>query len=77
MMDHMKLDLKVRPFHPLHVNELSNADMNARKVACRALLAALRSQRVLGTVLFTDERAVYRIVHSRNIVFCVKENPHF
>jgi hypothetical protein len=28
---HMKPDLKVRPFHPLHVNELSDADMNARK----------------------------------------------
>jgi hypothetical protein len=55
MMDHMKLDLKVRLFHPLHVNELSDADMNARKDACRALLAALRSQCARGAVLFTDE----------------------
>jgi hypothetical protein len=43
MMDHMKLDLKVKPFHPLHVNELSDADMNAWKDACRALLAVFRS----------------------------------
>jgi hypothetical protein len=40
MMDHMKFDLKVRPVHPLHVNELRDADMNARKDACRMLLAA-------------------------------------
>jgi hypothetical protein len=33
MMDHMKLDLKVRPFHPLHISELSDADMNLRKDA--------------------------------------------
>jgi hypothetical protein len=74
MMDHIKLDLKVRPFHPLQVNELSDADMNARKDACRALLAALRSQRARGAVLFTDECAVYRGVHSRNVVFWAKEN---
>jgi hypothetical protein len=74
MMDHMKPDLKVRPFHPLHVNELSDADMNARKDACRALLAALRSQRARGAVLFTDECAIYRSVHSQNIVFWAKEN---
>jgi hypothetical protein len=74
---HMKFDLKVRPFHPLHVNELSDADMNARKVACRALLAELRSQRARGAVLITDECAIYRSVHSRNIVSCATENPHF
>jgi hypothetical protein len=69
MADYMKLDLKVRPFHPLHVNELSDADMNARKDACRALLATFRSQRARCAVLFTDECAIYRSVHSRNIVF--------
>jgi hypothetical protein len=74
MMDHMKLDLKVRLFHPLHVNELSDADMNARKVACRALLAAVRSQGARGAVLFTDECAIYRSVHSQNVVFCAKES---
>jgi hypothetical protein len=42
--------------------------MNAREDACRALLAA---------VLFTDECAIYRSVHSRNIVFWAKENLHF
>jgi hypothetical protein len=30
MMDHIKLDVKVRPFHPLHVNELSDADMHGK-----------------------------------------------
>jgi hypothetical protein len=73
----MKLDLKVRPFHPLHVIELSDADINAWKYACRALLAAFRSQCARGAVLFTDECAIYRSVHSRNIVFWTKENPHF
>jgi hypothetical protein len=72
MMDHMKLD-----FHPLHVNELSDADMNARKDACRALLAAFRFQRDRGAVRFRDECAIYRSVHSPNIVFWAKENPHF
>jgi hypothetical protein len=76
MMDHMKLDIKARPFHPLHVNELIDADMNARKDACRALLAALCSQRARGAVLFTDECAIYRSVHSRNMGFWAKENPH-
>jgi hypothetical protein len=74
---HVKLDLKVRPFYPLHVKELSDADMNVRKYSCRALLAAFRSQRARGTALFTDECAIYRSVHSRNIVFWAKENPHF
>jgi hypothetical protein len=55
MMDHMKFDLKVRPFHPLHVNELSNTDMNAHKDACRALLAAFSSLLARGAVLFRDE----------------------
>jgi hypothetical protein len=77
MMDHMKLDLNVIPFHPLHVNELSNADMNARKDACRELLAALRSQRALGAVLVTDECAIYRSVRSRNIVFGLRRTPIF
>jgi hypothetical protein len=77
MMDHMKLDLKVRPFHPLHVNELSDADMNAWKDTCRTLLAAFRSERARGAVLFTDECAIYQSVHSRNIVFWSKEKPHF
>jgi hypothetical protein len=71
VMDHMKLDLKVRPFHPLHVSELSNADMNARKDACRVLLAAFRSQHGHGAVLFTDECAFSK--HC----FWAKENPHF
>jgi hypothetical protein len=73
----MKLHLKVRHFHPLHVNELSDADMNAWKDACRALLAAVHSQHACGVVLFTDECVIYRSVHSRNIVFWAKENPHF
>jgi hypothetical protein len=76
-MDHMKLDIKVRAFYPLHVSELSDADMNARKDACKALLAAFLSQTARGAVLFTDECAIYRSVHSRNIVFWAKENPHF
>jgi hypothetical protein len=61
---HMKLDLKVRPFHPLHVSELSDADMNAWKDACRALLATFRSQSARGAVLFIDECAIYQSVHS-------------
>jgi hypothetical protein len=51
--------------------------MNAQKDACRALLAAFRTQRACGAVLFTDECTIYRSVHSRNIVFWAKENPHF
>jgi hypothetical protein len=66
MMDHMKLDLKVRPFHLLHVDELSDAELNAQKDACRALLAPFRSQCARGAVLFTDGCAINRSVHSRN-----------
>jgi hypothetical protein len=77
MMGHMELELKIRPFHPLHANELSDADMNARKDVCRELLAAFRSQRARGAVLFTDECAIYQSVHSQNIFFWAKENPHF
>jgi hypothetical protein len=73
-MDHMKLDLKVRHFHPLHVSEQSDADMNARKDASRAVLAAFHSQSSRGAMLFTDECAIYRSVHSRNLVFCAKES---
>jgi hypothetical protein len=76
-MDHMKLDLKVRPFHPLHVNEPSDANMNAREDACRALLAVFHFQHACGALLFTDECAIYRSVHSQNIVFWATENPHF
>jgi hypothetical protein len=73
----MKLALKVRPFHPLHSTELGDADMNAWKDACRALLAVFHSQRARGAVPFTNECANYRSVHSRNIVFWAMENPHF
>jgi hypothetical protein len=38
MMDNMKSDLKVRPFHPLHANDLSDADMNARKMHAERFL---------------------------------------
>jgi hypothetical protein len=51
--------------------------MNARKDVCRASLAVFRSQRAHGAVLFTVECAIYQSVHSRNIVFWVKENPPF
>jgi hypothetical protein len=77
MMDHMKLDLKVRPFHPLRVNELSDADMNARKDACRVLLAAFHSQHAHGAVLFPDECAIYWSVHSRNMSFGLRRIPIF
>jgi hypothetical protein len=77
MMDHMKLDLKARPFHPLQVNELSDADMSAWKDACGALLAAFRSQYAHDAVRFTDECAIYQSVHDRNSVFWAKVNPHF
>jgi hypothetical protein len=76
-MDHTKLDIKVRPFHLLHISEWSDADMNERKDTYRALLAALLSQSARGAVLFTDVCAIYRSVHSRNIVFWAEENPHF
>jgi hypothetical protein len=51
--------------------------MNAQKDACRALLAAVRSQRVRGAVLFTDECTIYWSVHSQTIVFWAKEKPNF
>jgi hypothetical protein len=66
VMDHMKLDIKVRPFHPLHVSELSDADMNAWKDACRALLAAFLSQSARGAVLLTDECTIYEVcIHGK------------
>jgi hypothetical protein len=75
MMDHMKLDLKAKPFHPLHVNELSDADMNAWKDACRALLAVFRSQHAHDAVPFTDECTIYWSVHSRS--YGLRRTPIF
>jgi hypothetical protein len=66
MMNHKKLDLKVKPFHPLHINELSDADMNAWKDACRSLLAAFHFQHAHDAVPFTDECDIYWSVHSRS-----------
>ena len=77
MMTHMKQDLKLKVYRPMHVNELSDADIDARKEACRTLLNAFRSQRARGAVLFTNECAIYRSMHSRNIVMWSKENPRF
>jgi hypothetical protein len=52
-------------------------EASAQKDACRALLAVFHSQCAHDAVLFTDECVIYRSVHSQNIVFWAKENPHF
>jgi hypothetical protein len=39
--------------------------------------AAFHFQHARAAVLFTDECAIYQSVHSRNIVFWAKENPHY
>lgn len=77
MMDHMKHDLQLNSYCSLHVYELSDADMAARKDTCGVFLVAFRSQCARCPMPFTDECGIYRSMHSGNIVFWAKENPIF
>jgi hypothetical protein len=61
----------------MFVNELSDNDMEQRVIACRALLAQFPNAVSRSRVLFSDECAIYRSSHMRNVVFWSKENPHY
>ena len=60
MLDHMKKDLDVRPYHPTFVNELSDGDMDRHYESCRALLDTFSNAISRSKVLFSDECAIYR-----------------
>jgi hypothetical protein len=51
--------------------------MNRRRDACHALLDTFSNTTSCLKVLFTEEYAIYRSSHNRNVVFWVKENSHF
>ena len=74
---HMKRDLKLHPYRPTSVQELSDVDLNRRKEACDALLQVFDTIPKRGKVIFSDECAIYRSSRQRNIVFWSKENPYF
>ena len=77
MRDHMKKDLNVRPYRPTFVNELSDGNMDQCYESCRALLDTFSNVVFRSKVLFSDECAIYRGAHDRNMVFWSKENPNF
>ena len=77
MRDYMKKDLKLRPFRPTFVNELSDRDRNERVLACRALLTKFPNAVNRAKVMFSDECAIYRSSRARNVVMWAKENPHY
>jgi len=73
----MKKDLNVRPYRPTFVNELSGGDMDRRYESCRALLNTFSNAVSRTKVLLSDECAIYRSAHDRNVVFWSKEIPNF
>jgi hypothetical protein len=76
MHDYIKKDLKMKGLRPMFVNVLSD-NMEERVIACRALLAQFPNALSRSRVLFSDECAIYRSSHMRNVVFWSKENPHY
>lgn len=77
MRKHIKVDLKMKCWRPLNVNELSDDDMNSRVDACGQMLQRFHTMAQKAKVMFTDECAIYRSSRSRNVYFWGKENPHF
>lgn len=74
---HMKLDLKLHPYHPMCVNELSDQDLERRQACCAALLNKFDTIPIRGKVFFSDECAIYRSNKPRNVYFWSKENPYY
>ena len=77
MRKHIKVDLKMKCWHPLNVNELSDDDMNIRVDASGQMLQRFQTMAQKAKIMFTDECAIYRSSRSRNVYFWGKENPHF
>jgi uncharacterized protein (DUF1919 family) len=73
----LQKDLQLHPYAQTLVNELSDQDMDRRRHACENLLQIFGTLPSRSKVLFTDECAIYRSSHHRNVVFWRKENPHF
>src|SRR5258705_2016186 len=73
----MKKDLQLHPFCPHIRNELSDADMDKRLTASKAMLRRFSSAEIRQRVIFTDECAVYLSSRTRNVLFWSRNNPHF
>jgi hypothetical protein len=73
---HLQKDLQLHPYGPKLVNELSDRDIDRRQ-ACENLLQTFNTLPSRSKVFFTDEFAIYRSSHHRNVVFWSKENPQF
>jgi hypothetical protein len=74
---HLQKDLQLHPYRPKLVNELSDEDMHRRIQARENLLQTFSTLPSRSKVLFTDECAIYRSSHHRNVVFWRKGKPHF
>jgi hypothetical protein len=74
---YLQKDLQLHPYRVKLVNELSDRDMGRRRQACGILLQTFSTLPYRSKVLFTDECAIHRSSHHRNVVFWSKEDPHF
>ncbi|KAJ4435108.1 hypothetical protein ANN_23683 [Periplaneta americana] len=69
MRKHMKLDLKLRCWSPLNVNELSDGDLERRVDACGRMLQQCPTLAQQPKAMISEECAIYRSSRSRNVFF--------
>ena len=72
----MNVDLKLFPYRPMLVQELSDDDLNRRHDACGKMLQEFWTVSKRQRVIFSDKCAIYWSSRSRNIVFWFKHNSH-
>lgn len=70
-------DLKLKPYRPKFVNELSDSDRDRRRIVCQSLLNRFPTIEDQNNVMFSDECAIYLSSCRRNVHFWSKTNPHF
>lgn len=69
MLTHITKDLDLKLFKPSFVNELSNKDMDKRRVACGQLLDLFPTIPKHGKVFFSNVCTIYGSGQARNIYF--------
>ena len=56
----MKVDLKLFPYRPMLVQELSDHDLNRQRDACGRMLQEFRTVSKRRRVIFSDKSAIHR-----------------
>jgi hypothetical protein len=73
----MKKNHGLKPYRPKFINELSDSDINGRRIACRNFMERFQTAEDQKNVMFSDECAIYLSSRHRNVYFWSKTNPHY